>query len=129
MKSNGTPRQIYKLKVATLDLILSPIPRKLLVAAQKSNWSVAFGVSHGRLDLSSHWPGDTELTALPPFRLAHLMRRHRLRHTTMRSKTFLILRALLLIVGMLTLQACFEEERGPGYGYGPGHGYGAENSY
>jgi hypothetical protein len=47
----------------------------------------------------------------------------------MRSKTFLILRALLLIVGMLTLQACFEEERGPGYGYGPGHGYGAENSY
>jgi hypothetical protein len=55
----------------------------------------------------------------------------------MRSKTtFLILRALLLIVGMLTLQACFEEGysgRGPGYapayGYGPGYGYGSENSY
>jgi hypothetical protein len=61
MKSNGTLRQIYKLKVGGyLDLILSPIPQKLLVAAQKSNWPVAFGVSHGRLDLSSHWLGNTE---------------------------------------------------------------------
>jgi len=52
------------------------------------------------------------------------------------SKTFLILRALLLIVSMLTLQACFEEEYsgrgrgyGPPYGYGSGYVYGSENGY
>jgi hypothetical protein len=43
----------------------------------------------------------------------------------MRNKIFLLFRWLLLIGGMLTLQACFEEEHyGPPPGYGPTYGYG-----
>jgi hypothetical protein len=50
------------------------------------------------------------------------------RYMTMKSKTFLILRALLLIVGMFALQGCFEEEyHGYGPGYGPAYGYSYES--
>ncbi len=44
----------------------------------------------------------------------------------MKTKIFLILRALLLIGGIFALQGCFEEEyRGyePGYAYAPDHRY------
>jgi hypothetical protein len=42
----------------------------------------------------------------------------------MRNRIFLILRALLLLVGMFALQGCFEEEyRGYGRGYAPAYGY------
>jgi hypothetical protein len=46
----------------------------------------------------------------------------------MKIKIFLILQTLLLAFGMMTLQACFEEQysgRGPGYGtpYGYASGY------
>jgi hypothetical protein len=44
----------------------------------------------------------------------------------MKSKIFLILRALLLIVGMFALQGCFEEEY---HGYEPGYGPAYRYSY
>jgi hypothetical protein len=47
-----------------------------------------------------------------------------LRYMTMGSKIYLILRALLLVVGMFALQGCFEEEyHGHGGGYAPAYGY------
>ena len=48
----------------------------------------------------------------------------------MRSNIFLILRALLLIVGMFALQGCFEEEYyGHGGGYAPAYGYRYESPW
>ncbi len=51
-----------------------------------------------------------------------------LRYMTMKSRIFLILRALLLIVGMFASQGCFEEEyHGHELGYAPEHRYGYES--
>jgi hypothetical protein len=53
-----------------------------------------------------------------------------LRYMTMKSKIFLILRALLLIVGMFALQGCFEEEYyGHGGGYAPAYRYRYESPW
>jgi hypothetical protein len=60
--------------------------------------------------------------------LARLMRSLKVRYMTMGSKIFLILRALLLVVGMFVLQGCFEEEyNGHGGGYAPAYGYRGES--
>jgi hypothetical protein len=46
----------------------------------------------------------------------------------MKSKIFIVLRALLLIAGMFALQGCFEEEyRGYEPGYAPAHRYSYES--
>jgi hypothetical protein len=47
-----------------------------------------------------------------------------LRYMTMENKIYLVLQALLLVVGMFALQGCFEEEyHGHGGGYAPAYGY------
>ena len=45
----------------------------------------------------------------------------------MKSKILRTLAALLLVLCVIPLQGCFEEEGG--YGYGPGYGYGAGYGY
>jgi hypothetical protein len=55
-----------------------------------------------------------------------------LRYMTMGSKIYLMLRALLLLVGMFALQGCFEEEyygRGGGYAPAYGNSYGSPPAY
>jgi hypothetical protein len=58
------------------------------------------------------------------------MRYLALRYMTMRSKIYLILRALLLVGGMFAFQGCFEEEyHGHGGGYAPAYGYRYESPW
>ena len=52
----------------------------------------------------------------------------------MRHKIYPLIISLFFVLGMVGLQACFEEHSGPGYGYGdnpayPAYGYAPNNYY